>query len=60
MKSRTAFWKPVRRPLALVCRKGWQWGRRALISPRGTVFVVHFTSNGIVARKRTDFVLNEE
>lgn len=53
-------WRLVAQPLQMCLRKGWSWGRRSLISPRGTVFEVRPTSLGLVARQRREFQLETE
>lgn len=61
-QSKTKSWRPVRHPLQLVTRKGWQFGRRSLISPRGTVFETHWAQGimtALYARRRLDFQLND-
>lgn len=60
MTSRSQLWRPVRQPLRMCVRKGWSWGRRCLISPRGTVFEVRAGAAGLVARRRWDFQLENE
>ena len=52
-------WRLVPHPMRLCIFKGWQWGRRCLISPRGTVFEIRTTAGiGVLARQRRDFQLN--
>lgn len=60
MAQRSQLWRPVRQPLTLCLRKGWSWGRRSLISPRGTVFEVRPSGLGLLARRRLDFQLENE
>lgn len=57
MLDRSHTWKPLRHPLNLAVRKGWVWGRRCVISPRGTVFETRHSPVGVLARKRADFQL---
>lgn len=57
MNARVERWKSVRRPASVVLRKGWSWGQRCLISPRGTVFEVKRWPFGLLARKRSEFQL---
>jgi hypothetical protein len=59
MKQRVNHWRPVRRPLTICVRKGWQFGRYCLVSPHGTVFVVRRATAGLVAQQRRDFQLKE-
>lgn len=60
MKERSQHWRPVKQPLSLCTRKGWAWGRRCLISPRGTVFEIRRGLGGLLARRRRDFQLEAE
>ena len=57
MTARSQSWRAVRHPLRLGLR-GWRWGRGAVVSPRGTVFVLRLTPAGFVARRRQDFQLD--
>lgn len=56
--DRALRWRVIRRPLRLCSEKGWQIGRRCIISPRGTVFETRFERGAIYARKRWDVSLN--
>lgn len=46
-------WRRVRHPMRLCVFKGWTWGTRQLISPRGTVFLVRpIPGLGVLAQPR--------
>lgn len=57
---KTRNWRPVKHPLQLVVRKGWQLGRAALISPRGTVFAFRRGPLGCFARRQQNFELKDQ
>jgi hypothetical protein len=51
-------WRALKHPLRLGLR-GWRYGRRCIISPRGTVFETRHTRAGTLARKRWDLELEK-
>jgi hypothetical protein len=56
MKTRVQQWRLVRHPLR-ISEHGWQWGRRSLVSPRGTIFEMRWQHRAWWGRKRLDFQL---
>ena len=56
LNRKTGDWRAVRHPLQIGLR-GWRYGRRCLISPRGTVFETVHRPGMMLARKRRDFDL---
>lgn len=53
-------WRFVKHPALICVLKGWRWGWRCLISPRGTVFETRRTRRGLIARPYRDFQLKAE
>lgn len=57
MKRAADRWRRLKHPLRMSLR-GWKWGERCIVSPRGTVYVTRPSDHGTLARRQNEYELS--